>query len=108
MPFFALAERLPTFATLHWKIYFQNSQESNVLTKLVLGGENKLNTLVLPERRAKLNETVIFKEHLFSAWKDHPPELYLRKLEEAKNTLRQNMFLQNWGQMIINNGALLG
>ena len=34
--------------------------------------------------------------------------LYLRKLEEAKNTLRQNMFLQNWGQMIINNGALLG
>ena len=72
------------------------------------GSSLELKTLVLPERTAKLNEALRLKEYLISAWKDHPPELYLRKLEEAKNILRQNMFLQNWDQMIINNGALLG
>ena len=70
--------------------------------------KNKVRKLGFGFCREKLNETLRFKGQLISAWKDHSPELYLRKLEEAKNTLRQNMFLQNWGQMIINNGALLG
>ena len=78
------------------------------MRKLHIMTKVELKTLVLPKRPAKLNETLRFKEYLILAGKDHPPGLYLRKLEEAKNTLRQNMFLQNWGQMIINNGALLG
>ena len=121
LPILDLAERLPTSATLPWKSIsrtirikcvdeisvYRRAKTSN-MRKLHIMTKVELKTLVLPKRPAKLNETLRFKEYLILAGKDHPPGLYLRKLEEAKNTLRQNMFLQNWGQMIINNGALLG
>ena len=45
----------------------------NILTKI------ELKTLVLPERPAKLNESLRFKVYLISAWKDHPPTTLFEK-----------------------------